>query len=92
MKGTKYDTDKPRWDLLPIEEVEEVVKVLTLGADKYEDWNWTKVDGTRYYSAAMRHLCSWRKGELIDEESGCSHLSHAVCCLLFLMWKDNNDN
>lgn len=27
--GTKYDDTKLRWDLLPISEIEEVVKVLT---------------------------------------------------------------
>jgi len=40
IEGTKYDEDKPRWDLLPFTEVEKVVKVLTMGAKKYADGNW----------------------------------------------------
>ena len=37
MEGRKDDHGKPRWDLLPWDEVEDVVKVLTKGAVKYED-------------------------------------------------------
>ena len=93
MDGRKDDSGKLRWDLLPIKEVEEVVKVLTLGAVKYDDNNWQKVpDGkNRYYAAALRHITSDRKGERFDAETNCSHLSHAICCLLFSMWKDNNE-
>ena len=39
-KGLKLDFDKLRWDLLPIECVEEIVRVLTFGAKKYDDNNW----------------------------------------------------
>lgn len=94
MEGMKFDDGKLRWDLLPITEIEEVVKVLTLGAAKYDDDNWKKVaDGNnRYYAAALRHITAHRKGEIQDIETGCSHLSHAICCLIFLLWKTNNDN
>ena len=88
--GRKNDQQKNRWDLLPVVEVEKIVKVLTSGAAKYEDWNWQSVDNmtNRYYAAMMRHLIAWRKGEILDAESGESHLAHAGCCLLFIMWKD----
>lgn len=86
----KYDQDKPRWDLLPIEPIEEVVKALTYGANKYADNNWKTVEPfvERYYAAMMRHIVEWRKGNLIDAESGLSHLTHAMCCMLFLMTKE----
>lgn len=79
---------KLRWDLLPIECVEEVVKVLTFGAKKYAPNNWQKVPEAeeRYYAACMRHLTAWRKGETVDEESGLSHLSHLMCDITFLLW------
>jgi hypothetical protein len=93
-EGRKYDSGKLRWDLLHIECVEEVVKILTFGAEKYEPNNWQKVENAneRYYAALMRHITAWRKGEIIDPESGCSHLSHAACNIVFLMWLDNQPN
>jgi Domain of unknown function (DUF5664) len=88
--GKKYDGDKTRWDLLPIESMESVVKVLTMGATKYGDNNWQLVDNARerYYAAAMRHLVEWRKGNKIDNESGESHLAHVMCNMVFLMHFD----
>jgi len=91
--GAKFDGDKNRWDLLPIEEIERIVEILTSGAKKYAPNNWQRVpDGTeRYYAALLRHLVAWRKGEKNDPESGKSHLAHLGCCLVFLMWLDNNE-
>ena len=90
-KGRKFDTDKPRWDLVPISEFEDIVKALTTGAKKYDDNNWQRVENAteRYYAALMRHLCAWRKDEGSDPETGESHLAHAGACLLFLMWHDS---
>ena len=87
-EGIKYDASKPRWSLIPIGTMEEVVKVLEYGANKYSPDNWKKVPQMeiRYYDAAMRHIDAYWKGEYLDEESGQPHLAHAVCCLLFLMW------
>lgn len=89
-EGIKYDQDKARWDLLPIHEVEDVVKVLTIGAIKYAPDNWKNVEPyrERYYSACLRHLVAWREGEILDGETSLPHLAHAICCLLFIMWRD----
>lgn len=89
-KGEKLDLGKDRWDLLPIAQVEYIVKVLTYGAKKYSDDNWKYVPDipNRYYAAVMRHLSQWRKGQQNDDESHLPHLAHACCCLLFLMWDD----
>ncbi len=83
---TKHDAEKPRWDLLPLEGVADVVDVLTFGARKYAPDNWRTVPEwrRRYYAAAMRHLVAWQRGERTDTESGLPHLAHAMCCLLFL--------
>lgn len=85
-KGRKDDIGKQRWVLLP-QEVEEIVEVLTFGADKYEDNSWQKVENgvDRYYSAALRHIMAWKKGERDDKESGIRHLAHAATNLLFLL-------
>lgn len=88
--GTKFDGKKILWNLLPWDEVEEVAKVMTHGAMKYSPMNWQHVANAeeRYFAAALRHIVAWKKGEKIDKESGRSHLSHAICCLLFIMWFD----
>lgn len=86
--GKKFDNDKPRWSLLPWTSVKEIVRVLTFGAKKYEDNNWKYVEEPtdRYYSAALRHLTDWWTTEKNDSETGISHLAHAGCCILFLLW------
>lgn len=89
----KFDTKKPKWNLLPYREVEEIVKVLMHGSKKYSEYGWKKVPRAkeRYFSAAMRHITAWWSGEKLDKESGLNHLAHAGCCLLFLMWHDKKE-
>jgi hypothetical protein len=90
VKGLKHDDGKPRWSLMPLIAVEEVVHVLTHGSAKYSDNNWKRVKPfkDRYFSACMRHLTAWQAGERKDPETGRSHLAHAICCLIFLLWKE----
>jgi hypothetical protein len=85
--GDKFDTDKPRWDLLPLEAIACVVDVLTYGARKYAPDNWRAVPDAkrRYYAAAQRHLSAWWLGEQDDPETKLPHLAHACCCTLFLL-------
>lgn len=91
IEGRKDDAGKARWDLLPWKQVKYVVQVLTLGAKKYADNNWQKVENPRprYFAAAMRHLNSWFEGEILNEETGLPNLAEAICNLLFLMWFDD---
>ena len=92
MEGLKKDAGKPRFSLLPPGTLLEVVEVLTFGAQKYADDNWMHVGGARkrYYDALQRHVEAWWQGEVRDPETGRSHLAHAVCCALFLMWFDRH--
>lgn len=86
----KADSGKLQWSLLPFEELKDVVKVLMLGAKKYSPDNWKKCDDVkRYKDALMRHVISYVSGDERDEESGLSHLAHAICNCLFLMWFNN---
>ena len=91
-KGMKHDHGKDRWDLLPWDIVQEIVKVLTYGSKKYTPDNWKQVEPyrERYFAACMRHLAAWRNGELINDETKLSHLSHAITNLIFIAWKDRN--
>jgi hypothetical protein len=88
--GSKFDTDKPDWSLLNLDLIEPIVKVLTFGAKKYSKANWKHVPDAkdRYFAALLRHLEAWQRGERFDSESGESHLAHAGCCLVFLLWFD----
>lgn len=87
-EGLKYDEGKARWDLLPIEPIEEIVKVLTFGSIKYDDNSWQKLENgkERYFAALMRHIAAWKKGEKKAKDSGIHHLAHAACNLVFLLW------
>ena len=91
--GIKHDSDKLRWDLLPYEQMEEVVAVLTFGAKKYGAYNWKELDDMedRTFAALMRHGVERKKGNIIDPETGRHHLAHLICCALFHMWKDMQD-
>jgi len=85
--GEKFDSNKPDWSLLPLDAVEEVVKVLTFGANKYERNNWKLVEPTtRYKAALLRHLTAQDRNEDIDPETGISHAAHVACNAIFLLW------
>ena len=85
--GRKFDAGKLDYTLLPFESVDEIVKVLMFGAQKYDRDNWRHVDGAmqRYTAAAFRHLTAYSKGEATDPETGISHLAHVGCCILFML-------
>jgi len=88
--GRKFDGNKLEYGLLPPLALEETVKVLTFGAQKYERDNWQKVPDSkrRYFDALQRHMWAWKQGEQNDQESGINHLAHAMCCLMFLYEHD----
>lgn len=95
----KTDKGKPTYELLPIDLLAETNKVLQHGAKKYGVNNWKKKEGFKYsrcYNALLRHMIAWWFGEDKDKETGLSHLSHAMCNLLFLIYhsqqnKDGDD-
>lgn len=75
----RFNNDKLRWDLLPLQPLEEVIKVFMYGAKKYPSWNWYR--GFPYstsYDSGVRHRASWWKGEDNDKESGLPHLAHSI--------------
>lgn len=85
----KFDDDKLQYDLLPLDAIDAVTKVMMHGAKKYEKDNWRKAKDDpkgkdRYYNALLRHLFAWIRGENIDRDSGMHHLYHVACNALFL--------
>lgn len=89
-EGVKYDVGKIRWDLMPYGPLEEVAKLYTFGAVKYEPWNWRKgIAYSRCFAALTRHLFDWwwnKKSK--DDESGCHPLAAVVFyCLNFMQYE-----
>ena len=85
-QGMKHDNDKLLWDLVTWQEMNDVVKVMMMGAKKYSPDNWQKISHERYVNALLRHAIDYQGGETFDSESGQSHLAHVVCNALFAMW------
>jgi len=89
--GEKKDEGKPRWELLPLDALEEIARVLTFGAKKYEARNWERgIAYGRVIGAAFRHLTKFWMAKLrgesaIDPETNCHHLSEAACEILFAL-------
>ena len=92
-KGIKHDKNKTRYDLLPFESIEEIMRVLEYGCNKYGKNNWQKIENAheRLWNAAMRHLIAAKDDiDAIDNETNFSHLSHCAANLLFLLWFSKN--
>lgn len=84
--GRKDDLGKTRYDLIPQSFEEDLARVLTFGANKYEEFNYLHVKNapSRYYAACRRHLNAMRRGEWRDNETQLPHVIHAACSLLML--------
>lgn len=88
---------KPRWDLLPIEELAGVVDVYTAGAKKYGENRWQTLDNgvNRYLGAFFRHLTAHKRGEYIDPEDGCLNIDKCIWNMIAVrhcFLRDNNIN
>ncbi len=75
----RYDEGKLRYDLLPHDGLEELVRVYTKGAAKYADRNWEKgMSFSRCLGSLMRHTWKFWSGETHDPETGCHHMAMAA--------------
>ncbi len=92
--GIKFDKGKPEYGLLPAHALEEVVKVLTFGASKYDRDNWKELNNlkSRYFDASQRHSWAIKRGEDEDPESGYHHVAHSIACLLFYLESELNSD
>lgn len=79
-KALRYDDGKLRYDLVDPWAHEQLVKVFTFGANKYEPHNWRKgMKWSKMIASLKRHLAAIENGEDYDKESGLLHSAH-------LMW------
>jgi len=84
MSANKYDSGKPPLDLLDRYALEQIAYALRYGATKYNRHNWRDgISQSRLIAAALRHILAHNDGETSDQESGCQHLAHAACCIMF---------
>lgn len=85
VEGVKDDGDKLRYDLIPPAPMDEIAKVFTIGAKKYEDRNWEKgLKWGRIFGALMRHAWAYWRGETHDPD-GQHHLASVAWCAMVLM-------
>ena len=88
-QAVRFDSGKTNWSLMPFEALEEINRVLEFGANKYAAWNFTEHGGmnhSRVLNSCVRHIFSYMRGQDLDPESGLSHLAHAGCNILFLLY------
>jgi len=85
---TKHDKNKLQYNLLDPLALEEIVKVLTFGAIKYDPDNWRLCEDTsRYIDACYRHIEEYRNSNRsnLDNETNIHHLAHAATNLIFIL-------
>ena len=84
-KGLRFNDGKTRHDLVPAFAQEQYAKVLTMGAAKYGDSNWTKgMKWSKVIASLERHLQAIKHGEDYDIESKLLHAAHIMCNAAFL--------
>lgn len=86
MKNDRKD-DKTRWELMPLDCLEDIARVYTEGAKKYDDNTWQNLENgyERYKGALLRHLYA-AESEIFDEETGCRHLAQVAWNAIALLW------
>lgn len=88
-EGLRYNAGKIPYEMIPLHLLEGTSRVFydvtTREINPYPKWNWTAPkEWSVPYACIMRHLSKWYTGEDVDEETGHSHISHAICNLLML--------
>lgn len=71
---------------VPAAVMAEVGLAMLEGALKYGRHNY-RASGVRasvYYDATLRHLFAWWEGQDLDPDSGLSHVTKAIACLVVL--------
>ena len=59
--------------------------VFEFGATKYARNNWKKgLNESEIIDSLLRHLTSYRNGEILDKESNLPHIDHITCNAVFL--------
>lgn len=97
--GLRFNKGKLRYDLVHPKAHEDMVDILTMGAEKYFDRNWENgLSWTSVLASLKRHVAAIEKGEDYDYDPNCPeciagtckshsgrlHIAHAACNVHFL--------
>lgn len=95
MNSPHKDTkNKLQWNLLPYSSLEETMKAIQFGADRYQPNGWEQSENPiEFFDALVRHLVAWieltKNGEKpLDTDSGLNHMAHIATNAFFLMYFD----
>jgi hypothetical protein len=92
-KSLRYNENKPKWSLVHYKSLEPMVRVLEMGAVKYSPDNWKiGLNRDEILESTMRHLTALMDGELLDKESGMSHMAHIQCNAMFYNYHEANNS
>lgn len=86
--GGEKGVKEARFDLIPVEALEEVATLYGRGATKYVANNWRNgYEWSKSYAALQRHANAFWRGEDVDSEMGVSHMAcvvfHALALITF---------
>jgi hypothetical protein len=90
--GIRYDSGKPRFDLIPKQALWELAMLFNEGAKKYPTArNWESgLPFSCYISAIYRHMIKFECGEDYDGETNIHHLIaviwNATCMYMTQIW------
>lgn len=90
-KDAKNSFTKPKFELINPKFIEDMAKVLTVGAKKYGENNFMKANKQErklYIGAIHRHLNQWQQGNKYDEETEINHLVSVAINAMFLYYFD----
>lgn len=86
MAAKHFDANKPDLSQLPRAALELAARVMMMGEKKYGKGNYLAgMDWTKLMSSTLRHCYKWLDCEDLDDESGLSHLGHAIADLCMLV-------
>jgi hypothetical protein len=77
--GAKQSEIWGRWDLLPARAIEEVARVMSVGAKKYGEENWRGLSVAEIHNHTIRHAVNFNRTNELED------LSHAACRALMAL-------
>jgi hypothetical protein len=91
-EALRYDSGKPRFDLIPGDAMFALATAFTNGSKVYPERNWEKgMPWGKCFGALMRHAWKFWIGEDIDKETGSPHIILAAwnCIALYCYYNRN---
>lgn len=77
--GSRNNTGKLPYELIPPHTMTALASVLQVGAQKYSPRNWEKgMPHSTSYASLMRHLLAWWQGQETDPETNLPHSWHVL--------------